>query len=87
MSYPAFLLWVGVLAFLAKLFQLWAADRLEPRVSTSPEALALAFLAAAAVSLGGILLSVRAWRGRSKVKWQALSLLGAVLVLWAVSGD
>jgi hypothetical protein len=86
-SILAFLLWLGVLALLAKWAQAWATGRLEPGASTSLEALALVFLAAAVASVGGIFLSVRAWRGKSQVKWQALSMLGAALALWAVSGD
>ena len=86
-SILAFLLWLGVLALLAKWSQAWATGRLEPGASTSLEPLALVFLVAAVASVGGIFLSVRAWRGRSQVKWQALSMLGAALALWAVSGN
>jgi len=85
-SVPAFLLWVGVLAFLAKWFRAWAAGRLEPGANTSMEALFVVFLLASLGSVGGIYMSVRAWRRKSELKWQAGSLIAGVLMLWAVSG-
>ena len=85
-SVPAFLLWVGVLAFLAKWFQAWTAGRLEPGANTSMEALLVVFILAALSSVGGIYLSVRAWRRKSQLKWQAVSLIAGILALWAVSG-
>ena len=86
-SVPAALTWFGVLAFLAKWFQAWSVGRLEPGSDTSWMALLMVFIVALLASGGGIYLSIRAWQGRSHVKWQVISLIGAVLVLWAVSGD
>ena len=86
-SIPATLIWFGVLAFLAKWLQAWASGRLAPGESSSWAALLVLFLFALLACAGGIYLSIRAWRGKSHFKWQAASLIGAVLLLWTVSGD
>ncbi len=86
-SLPAALIWLGVLAFLAKWFQAWCAGGLEAGVNTSRRALLVLFLLAFSASVSGICLSVEAWRGKSNLRWQVGSLIGAALTLWAVSGD
>lgn len=86
-SVLALLVWIGVLAFLAKWFQAWAVGRLEPGVNTSWAALKILFLLACLASAGGMFLSVRAWWGKSHLKWQVVSLITALLTLWAVCGN
>lgn len=86
-SIPAALIWFAVLGFLAKWFHAWAMGRLEPGQGTSWAALFVLFLVALLACAGGIYSGVGAWRGKSRLRWQVVSLIGAVLVLWAVSGD
>jgi len=86
-SIPAGLIWFGVLIFLAKWFHFWAGGRLEPGQGTSWFALILLFSLALFACAGGIYSGVRAWGGKSRLRWQIVSLIGAVLALWAVSGD
>jgi hypothetical protein len=87
MSIPVLLIWLGVLAFLVKWFRAWSEGRLEPGQGTSWVALFVLFFVALVVCASGIYLNVRAWQSKSRLTWQILSLIGAVLVLWAVSGD
>lgn len=67
-SVLALLVWLAVLAFLAKWFQAWAVGHLQPGVNTSWAALKVLFLLAFLASASGIFLSVRAWRGKSHLK-------------------
>ena len=86
-SIPAGLIWLGALTYLAKWFKFWTGGRLEPGQDTSWIALIVLFSLALLACAGGIYSSVRAWRGKSGLWWQVVSLIGAVLVLLAVSGD
>jgi hypothetical protein len=85
-SVPAAFLWGGVMFFCVKWVHASAVGRLEPGVNTSMGALLVIFLCALLLSLGGIYLCGRAWMGRSSLKWQVVSLIGAVVAFWAVSG-
>ena len=86
LSIPATLAWLGVLAFCGRWFWAWSEGRLAPGTNTSWEVLLGFFLVAVLLSAVGLYLSVCAWRGKTNVKWQAASLIGAAVLLWAVSG-
>jgi hypothetical protein len=46
------------------------------------------FFAVAVLALAaGIFLTIRAWQGKSTVRWQLLSILLGGLSLWATAGD
>ena len=87
MSVPAALLWFGVMFFCAKWLLASAAGRLEPGANTSMGALLVFFLLALLLSIGGIYLCFKAWMSKSNLKWQIVSLIGAVVTFWAVCGN
>ena len=87
MSVPAALLWFGVMFFCAKWILASAAGRLEPGVNTSMGALLVFFLFTLLLSIGGIYLCFKAWMSKSNLKWQTVSLIGAVVTFWAVLGN
>jgi len=87
MSIPAALAWLGVLAFCGRWFLAWAEGRLAAGANTSMGLLLGFFVVAALLSIVGLYLSIRTWRGKTNLKWQVASLVGAVVTLWAVSGD
>jgi CDP-diglyceride synthetase len=87
MSVPAALLWFGVTFFCAKWILASATGHLEPGANTSMRALLVFFLLTLLLSIGGIYLCFRAWMGKSNVKWQTISLMGAVLSFWAICGN
>jgi len=87
MSVPAALLWFGVMFFCAKWILASAAGRLEPGANTSMGTLLVFFLLTLLLSIGGIYLCFRAWMNKSNLKWQTVSLIGAVVTFWAVCGN
>jgi hypothetical protein len=86
-SVPAALLWFGVMFFCAKWLLASAAGRLEPGANTSMGALLVFFLLALLLSIGGIYMCIKAWMSKSNLKWQTVSLIGAVVTFWAVCGN
>ena len=87
LSLLALSLWAGVALFLLKWIRAWAAGRLEPGIESTWLAL-YAFFAVAVLALAaGIFLTIRAWQGKSTVRWQLLSILLGGLSLWATAGD
>ena len=87
MSVPAAVLWFGVILFCAKWLLASAAGRLEPGANTSMGALLVFFLLALLLSISGIYMCVKAWMSKSNLKWQIVSLIGAVVTFWAVCGN
>jgi hypothetical protein len=87
MSVPAALLWFGAMFFGAKWILASATGHLEPGADTSMGALLVFFLLALLLSIGGIYLCFKAWMSKSNIKWQTISLIGAVVTFWAVCGN
>ena len=86
-SIPAAVLWLGVAFFLCKWTAYWFNGNLVPGSNTSGTILFVLFFACALATGFGIYATARAWLGKSNTRWQALSLICAFLVLWAVAGD
>jgi len=86
LSVLALSVWIGVALFLLKWIRAWAAGRLEPGIETSWAALYGFFAVAVLALAAGIFLTIRAWQGKSTVRWQVLSIFLAVLSLWATCG-
>lgn len=87
LSVVALALWITVAAFLLKWFRAWAGGRLEPGINTSWAALYGIFAVAVLALAAGIFLTIRAWQGKSTVRWQVFSILLAALFLLVTSGD
>jgi hypothetical protein len=87
LSVLALSLWIAVALFLLKWIQAWAAGRLEPGIESSSLALYAFFALAVFALAAGIFLTIRAWQGKSTVRWQLLSILLGGLSLWATAGD
>ena len=77
---------LGALTFLTKWFNFWIEGRLAPGQDAPWIALIVLFSLALLACADGTHSSVRAWRGKSRLKWQIASLIGAILALLAVSG-
>ena len=86
LSVLALLVWIGVAVFLLKWVRAWAAGRLEPGIETTWMALYGFFAVALLALAAGIVLTIRAWQGKSTVSWQVLSILLGLLSLWATCG-
>ena len=87
LSVLALSLWIGVALFLLKWFRAWAAGRLEPGASTSWAVLYGMFAVAVLALACGVFLTIRAWQGKSTVRWQVFSIFLGALFLRAVCGD
>jgi hypothetical protein len=86
-SVAALSVWLAVAGFLVKWLRAWSAGRLEPGVGSSWSGL-YGMFAVAVVALGaGLFLTIRAWLGKSTVKWQVFSIVLAVISLLLVCGD
>ncbi|GAI91520.1 unnamed protein product [marine sediment metagenome] len=86
LSLPALALWIAVAAFLFKWIRAWSAGHLEPGIETSWATLYGFFAVAVLALAAGLFFTIRAWQGKSTVRWQVLSLLLGVLALWMTCG-